>query len=187
VNPTATGGTANITQPPLRGINKNPQPGSESSKAKPKAGAANAEIAQRSTAQSSSGSNPIDEPLKAETMTSAPADKEQSISEAKAVHKNHPNLDHLSAPASAIQSGTATPAPELVGESGATATHRGSEVKDLPADEIKEVENATALREEDGEEDSAMKGVQAMQLGEGTKVQEQSAADGEDAGKSVED
>lgn len=148
-----------------------------------------AEIAARNKAQAST----IDSPPKVETMSSAPDEKEESIDTAKAVPKHLSSIDHLSAPASRLQSGTATPAEPATEEAtettaSATGTHGGSEIKEIPAEEVKKVESETDVPDEDEDEDeSAAKGVEGLQVGEGTKVQEQSAEEGEDAGKSVED
>lgn len=166
VNPTATGGSAKISQAGPAGMNKAPSPLVDSSKMRALPGAA--EIAAKNKPQPTSTSNPIDEPPKVETMSSAPADKEQNISEAKEAPKHNPAHDHLSAPASAIQSGTATPASE-------------------PASDSTEADSEAASQEAAGEEDSAAKGIQGLQVGEGAKVQQQSAKEGGDAGKSVED
>lgn len=149
-----------------------------------------AEVAAKNKPQTSPISASMDEPPKAETMSSAPVDKEQSISEAKEAHKDNPALDHLSAPASALQSGTATPAQEPVNDEAALReekTMHGDSGDRAEADEDKSASASAEDDEDDGEDDSAAKAVQGLQVGEGADVQEQSAADGGDAGKSVED
>ncbi len=89
--------------------NKAPKPMLDESKFRPLPGAA--EIAAKNKPQEQAPA--VDEPPKPETMSSAPADKQGSINAAKAILKDdHPGLDHLSAPPSAMQSGTATPQSE---------------------------------------------------------------------------
>lgn len=146
--------------------------------------------------------------VKPETMTTAPAEKEKSIGAA-----TDSKYDHLSAPASAIVSGTATPAEKKEEESGTTAdkgkydhlsvpasaiqsgtatpaeavapTSQAAAV-DAPSEEVKKVEGETRIAEEPNVE-SAAKGVEGMQVGEGKMVGEQEAKKPEDATKSVED
>jgi hypothetical protein len=154
-----------------------------------------AEIAERNKLKSSSPPAAQKAPA-VEHITTAPADKEVSINAAKEISKHHPSLDHLSAPASRIHSGTATPQPESAAVAAAATAaapapgplpsakevvaaaaprqHRGSEVKEVPLDEIKRIEDENALAEEDedGEEGAE-------------KTQEQQAKEPEDAGKSV--
>lgn len=133
-------------------------------------------------------------------MSSAPADKQDSISEAKAAPESRPSVDHLSTPASALQSGTATPASSesanevtTAGQAeGATTTESSSKADDASTGVSKaESENTAQDDEEDDDDadagDNAAKGIQGLQVGEGKKVQEQSAAQAGDAGKSVED
>lgn len=189
VNPTATSGTAKVTPPggAPRGVSKGvPLPGA-------------AEIAARNKAGSP---DPIDAPLNVETMSSSPATKRNSISAAtKAV-----SIEHLSVPPSEIPSDTSTPAPEPADPAdpaqastagGATATHNTSEVKEAPAAETEKGESKTAsketdeskaaLKETDEDEASATKAVEELHVSDAAKTQEQSATEGEKAGKSVED
>ena len=182
-------------------VNKAPQPILDPSKIRPLPGAA--EIAAKNKQQHSS---PIDEPPKPETMSSAPAEKGQSINAAKEITKHHPSEDHLSAPASAIPSGTASPQPEPEAPAAAAAQsseemrrtssttssekrHRGSEVIEAPVDEIKRIESESALKEEDedGEETKATEDLSNVKLSGGEDVAEQEAKKAEDAAKSVED
>lgn len=110
VNPTATQGTTKISQPPM--VNKTPP---QQGIALPGA----AEIAARNkpTPEQKEGKSVIDEntpPKAAETMNSAPKEKEESINAAKKLlgEGQTRGVEHLSAPPSALQSGTATPALE---------------------------------------------------------------------------
>lgn len=160
VNPTATQGTANVSQPPPI-VNKAPQPGLDESKYRALPGAAEIAARNKPTPEQQEGKSVVDDenapPKAAESMTSAPAEKEESINAAKKLlgaqqQTSGSGVDHLSAPASALQSGTATPDPEPAETLGdappeETLTHRGSEVKDVPTDEIKKVESETALAE----------------------------------------
>ena len=157
-----------------------------------------AEIAERNKAMSTSPPAAENKTPAAEHVTTAPADKEESINAAKEISKHHPSLDHLSAPASRIHSGTATPQPEAATAAAAVTAapaptaaaslpsakdvvaqaaprqHRGSEVKEVPLDEIKRIEDENALQEEDDEDE----------VPKGEKTQEQEAKEPEDAGKS---
>lgn len=189
VNPTATQGTAKVSQPP---VNKAPPPLLDDSKARPIALPGAAEIAARN--QPTSPSN--FEAINAETMTSSPEDKKQSIEQAKEkLNAPAAGVDHLSAPASRLQSGTATPAqteePSSDTPKTATEKHRGSDIIEAPSEEIKKIETENSLKEEDGEEGdtlAATKGVEGLKVGDETaKPQEQSAKEGADAGKTVED
>lgn len=170
-------------------------------------------------------------------MTSAPAEKEKSISAAAAI-KDESKYDHLSAPASAMASGTATPAekkdekedekeeiaeaatdktkyehlsvpasalqsgtatpaePTVAASEEKDQTHAGSDIKETPKDEVKEVGKASEIKEEPTKEetlkafpsvDSIAESVQGMQVGDGKTVSEQEAKKPEDAVKSVED
>ena len=177
-----------------QGVNKAPAPILDKSKFRPLPGAA--EIAVKKKPQPAS--NPVDETPKAETMTSAPAEKEEIINAAKEISKHHPALDHLSAPASRIHSGTVTPQPEPepaaaagpsdgVGGEAGEKQHRGSEIKEVPQDEVKKVESETTLHEEDEEEGDPAKGLEDLKVGDEAKTQEQDAKEGENAGKSVQD
>lgn len=149
------------------------------------------EILERNKAKSPS-TNPLEAPIALESMNSAPADKETSINAAKEAFKHHSSLDHLSAPASQIQSGTTTPQSELATQApesvdAASQQHRGSEVKEAPPEEIKRLESENALHEEADEDEEATKGLQGLKVGEGEQTQDQSAKQPDDAGKSVED
>ncbi|KAK5127193.1 hypothetical protein LTR85_008555 [Meristemomyces frigidus] len=213
VNPTATGGTTNVSQQLPGGINKAIPPLVDKSKMRPLPGAA--EIAAKNEPQAASSL--VDEPPKVETMSSAPADKEQSISEAKEVAMSHPAIEHSSAPPSALHSDTVTPTAESAVEAPATGQAAGAAATESGGEEAKDASTATAKAEnktipesdeseedddddddeedeeddddddDDNDDDSAAKAVQGLQVGEGTKVQEQKAAEGEEAGKSVED
>ena len=127
-----------------------------------------AEIAERNKAKSRSTSSPIDEPANAETTASAPAEKQASINFAQEkMAKEHPSVDHLSAPASAVHSGAASPdlKPEPEAELAKTESapaeppaaarkHRGSDVRDAPIEEIRKIESENALQEEDEEDET---------------------------------
>ncbi|KAK3701329.1 hypothetical protein LTR37_015551 [Vermiconidia calcicola] len=179
----------------VSGANKAPVSSMDESKVRALPGAA--EIAARNKAPSTS--NPVSEKLGVETMASAPVVKEQSINAAKALLKDdHPSFDHLSAPPSAMQSGTATPQeePEIapsegVGEAAPDTRHRGSEFKESSVDEINKIESENALKEggEDGKEDGqdASKGIEALEINKGERPQDQDAKEPDDAGKSVQD
>lgn len=126
-------------------------------------------------------------------------EKAEPLSAAKEVSKSHPSLDHLSAPASRIQSGTASPQiepaadpVEVVGEPIATAArqHRGSEVRDAPPEEIRKLESANALPEDPIAEDAAditAKHVSHLTFKEPEETQQQDAKEPTDAAKSVTD
>lgn len=165
-----------------QGINKAPPPILDDSKRRPLPGAA--EIAAKNKQPIS---NPIDEPLKAETMTTAPAEKKESINAAKEIAKQHPSLDHLSAPASRIQSGTATPQSEPAIAAIEEPAGESAKVQDAPEDIVNDPDKKIAVREQDEEGDSAAKGVEGLQVADGRKTQEQDAKEGEDASISVED
>lgn len=129
-----------------------------------------AEIAERNKGKSPPILKPADEPGKAETMNSAPAEKHTSINFAQEkMAKDHPAVDHLSAPASAVHSGAASPdlkpetkaetelepAPSAPAETeAATRKHRGSDVREAPIEEIKKIESESALHEEDEDEET---------------------------------
>ena len=139
-----------------------------------------AEIAERNKAKSPSSSTPIDESAKVETMRSAPAEKHASINFAQEkMAKDHPSVDHLSAPASAVHSGTASPdlQPESETElkptesapaepEAAARKHRGSDVREAPIEEIKKIESESALQEEDEEDETkeVTKGVEGVDV-----------------------
>lgn len=219
-----------------------PKPGVDESKFIPLPGAAEikAKSEEKEAAEETSAKSPdvpvaaVEPPTeKAEETTDAPADlpslsaevtpgepiKEETLNAAKAMLGggkevgDHPGLDHLSAPPSAMQSGTATPTPEAaastaveeveapkeeadnadegVGEKRRpSVTHRGSEVVEASREEVRRIERENALKEEEeGEDgkDEAVAGVQALEVGDAEKLKEQDAKDGEDAGKSVQD
>ena len=171
VNPTATAGTAQVKTP--GNVSKAPPALVDASKMRPLPGAA--EIAARnSKPQEESRPSVIDDPPKPETMDSAPVDKEKSINAAKAMLKaDHPSIDHLSAPASRIQSGTATPANEAdATEDKAEAT--GGVENQAPTAGASETEGWA-------------KKVEGLQVGDGVCIQTQDAKEPEAAGKSVED
>lgn len=127
------------------------------------------------------------------------SEKAEPLNAAKEVSKSHPSLDHLSAPASRIQSGTASPQSEPaavpvedVSDPIPTParTHRGSEVKDAPPEEIKKLESASALQEDPIAEDAAdvtAKHVSHLTFKEPAETQEQHAKEPSDAAKSVAD
>ena len=187
VSPTATGGTANISQTHGGGVSKGPKPGVDESKMRPVPGASEVAAQYKPAVPSSLAASENAQP---ETDTSAPNEKLQSINLAKRLALDEKDLDHLSAPPSQIHSGTASPAPELaegIGSDSAAKSHRGSEVTEAPPEEIKKVESETAIPEAEDEGESTAKDVQGEQVGEGKTVQEQSAKEPDDATKSVED
>lgn len=180
-------------------MNKAPQPGIDESKMQALPGAA--EIAARnSKPETEATASVIDSPPKVETMDSAPADKKESINAAKeALKGQHPSIDHLSAPASAINSGTATPVqqaePETAQKSEAAESSEPAETKEIPTEPVTEAEKES-VGEEGGvvggetevvDRETAAKGVEALQLGTGTKTQDQDAKEEQEAGTSVED
>ncbi|KAF2773431.1 hypothetical protein EJ03DRAFT_371346 [Teratosphaeria nubilosa] len=169
VAPTATGGTANISKSAAKGASQ------ASEHEQPVALPGAAEIAARSKAKTS---EPLGLPPKVETMASAPAEKEESINLAKEkIGDQHPNLEHLSAPASALQSGTATPAHDT----STAAEPTKADAKEVPAEE-------SNIQHEETQTESTAKAVADLKVSdEGAKVQEQAAKDAADATKSVED
>ncbi|KAK3071462.1 hypothetical protein LTR53_008579 [Teratosphaeriaceae sp. CCFEE 6253] len=181
VNPTATRGTAKIGQLP-GGVSKGPQPGVDESKMRPMPGAV--EIAARSSKPDSSAEASVtDAPPNVETMASAPEDKKKSINAAKeALKGQHPSIEHLSAPASRIHSGSATPAQQAEPDTAETDTTE-SKVGTDSKDDGGGIVGATEVVDRE----TAAKGVEALQIGEGTKTQEQGAKEVEQAGTSVED
>lgn len=193
VNPTATQGSAKVSQPP---VSKAPPPLLDDSKMRPIALPGAEEIAARNK-QPTSPSN--FEAINAETMTSSPEDKKSSIEEASTAKLNAPaaataNIDHLSAPASRLHSGTATPAQTEEPSSEAskpTEKHRGSDIVEAPSEEVKKIESETSLKEEEGEdadELAATKGVEGLKVADETaKPQEENAKEVDDATKTVED
>ena len=107
VKPTATAGTTKVSTPAPKAA-----PKAAPEKQQPVALPGAAEIAARNNPLPKSSP---EDAVKPETMTSAPAEKEKSIAAASAAattaaKAEDKKYDHLSAPASAIASGTATPA-----------------------------------------------------------------------------
>lgn len=202
VNPTATKGTANLSQPP---VNKAPPPGVDESKFRALPGAA--EMAERGKAQPASTSAPSqgavsDEnappPKGVETMASAPAEKQESVTAAKkllrAVQGNGGRAEHLSAP----PSGVATPEGEKA-DVAAAAKEEEKEQSTGAGEEEGKVEGESGVRDAAAEEvqgrsaggevEEAQR-VGATDAGEGKVAEEvgaQSAKEGGDAGKSVGD
>lgn len=169
-SPPRVSSAAGLNKP---GISTSPNPLIDESKMRPLPGAA--EIAAKNKAQPTS--NPIDEPPAPETISSAPAAKEESIDAAKEVTAE-PAAEPAVAPS------------EEVRERLSERRHRGSEVFDAPLDEIRRIENENALREEDEDEEevtTATSGIASVKFNEGEKVQEQDAKEPADASKSVED
>jgi hypothetical protein len=177
-------------------------PGAAEIAAKAKAKTSTSTSTSTAATTSTSTSEPIDAPPKAV----------DSINVAKEIAKQHPSIDHLSAPASRIQSGTATPAPEAEPTkkastsaaaaestpSTAAATKKEEEpvkeaaTKEEPAEQAKqpsmeEVTPAAKKDDDDAETETAAKGVEGVHVGEGAETQKQDAKEGEDAGKSLED
>ncbi|KAK1075803.1 hypothetical protein LTR74_000211 [Friedmanniomyces endolithicus] len=192
VNPTATSGSASISQPPSSAASKGPTSGVDEAKIRPLHGTE--ESASKGPSDEPSTTSVIDESPKPETMESAPVDKEESISAAKqALKAQHPSIDHLSAPASRIHSGSATPAqqaePVTMSKTSGGAEKDEGEGEELADGEGKKEAGGVAEFREAKDEKTASTGVQALQLGseEGTRTQEQSAVEGGDAGQSVED
>lgn len=158
VSTTATKGTAEIgSRPPGLGggDHKAVPPLVDHSKIRPLSG----------TTSGAGGESILDEPVKAETMTSAPAEKERSVDVATGEKGQRSGIDHLSAPASALQSGTATPGAGSGVEGGEEGDVAGSEGKEVPV----------------------LKGGRGEGEGEGVRTQVQAAKEGDDATKSVED
>ncbi|KAK3675547.1 hypothetical protein LTR78_004631 [Recurvomyces mirabilis] len=180
INPTATAGTAKLSQPPSpTGVKKSPAPVLDDSKQRP---------------------IPIPLPAAAEMAarnsktvpTSTPASEPAAKDGVMKSQQGHRNIEHLSAPASRLHSGTATPAEaegereeeeEVKGaktgaETGAETTTATSESKDSKVT-VKPVEEET--------KEMTSKSVEPVQSHEAEKTQQQSAKDGEEATKSVED
>ncbi|KAK4560795.1 hypothetical protein LTR86_005375 [Recurvomyces mirabilis] len=214
INPTASAGTAKLSQPSTTSVNKSPAPVLDDSKQRPIPLPGAAEIAARNrkdVPSTTSTSEPaakdggegggevdvktssITDPPKPETISSAPVDKESSLNAAKEAMKSqqgHRNIEHLSAPASRLHSGTATPA-----EAEAEGTEE--EEEDKAAETEAEAVTATSeskagevadkpVEEEEGKETTS-KAVEPVQSHEAEKTQQQGAKDGEEATKSVED
>ena len=126
MKPTATAGSSKIT------------PAASTSKVAAPAASAPANqqpIALPGAAEIAARNNPLpksspEDAVKPETMTSAPAEKEKSINAAAAAAGS--KVDHLSAPPSAIPSGTATPA-EKKDEENTTAEKEKAKVDHLSA------------------------------------------------------
>ena len=157
-----------------------------------------AEIAARSKSMSppNKATEPPGDAPSLEKITSEPAENVAIVSSAEAISKDHPSLDHLSAPASAIQSGSATPRDGTAEASAeaidapATATkHRGSEVIEAPPEDIRKVESASALTEDPAEDttERATKGVSSLTFQEPVRTQEQDAKAAESATDTVAD
>lgn len=157
-----------------------------------------AEIAARSKSMSlpNKATEPPGDAPSLEKIASEPAENVAIVSSAEIVSKDHPSLDHLSAPASAIQSGSATPrdgtaegSAEAVDVPAATTKHRGSEVIEAPPEEIREVESASALTEDPAEDttERATTGVSSLTFQEPVKPQEQDAKAADDATETVAD
>lgn len=143
------------------------------------------EIAARNKATSPS----TREALSPETKTSSPLDSKVKAEESsQEAVKSHAALDHLSAPASRIHSGTATPtkSDDATSEARSKESHRGSDIVEAPAEEIKKIESQNSLKEEDEEDTEAVKGISELKVDE-EKTQEQPAKDAAAAEKSVGD
>jgi hypothetical protein len=192
VKSTATAGTSKVSAPAVPATKAAPTAQYQQPIALPGA----AEIAARNNPLPKSSP---EDAAKPESMTSAPAEKEKSIKAAEAVRVDEgeekkeedkeekeettsatdksKHEEHLSVPASALQSGTATPSEE--------------------SEDAEEVKKPAAFRESFIKESSTSSSstsiaslaerVQAMQVGEGKNVGEQEAGKAEDAVKSVED
>ncbi|KAK6439765.1 hypothetical protein LTR95_004036 [Oleoguttula sp. CCFEE 5521] len=196
LNKPAAGGSMGMG----RGKIPPPRPGVDDSKMRPLPGAA--EIKARNapkpdaapTAEKPSVSG---ENAKPETSDTASAEKEPSANAAKALLGDQSNAkyDHLSAPASAMQSGSATPA---------VVKEDAEESDDVPEESVKAAKSAMARESsaskpetsslaakqadaEDEDEESAAMGVADLQLGKGKTTDQQAAKEPDDAGKSVED
>ncbi|KAF2716363.1 hypothetical protein K431DRAFT_235531 [Polychaeton citri CBS 116435] len=156
-----------------------------------------AEIAARNKPAATSSSTPAasttsgSEATKPEPSTSVPSEKPRAVKIAGEPSRE----EHLSAPPSALQSGTATPAEPAADAKLATlssipksvkAEHQGSELHEAPQHVVKEVEKDTSTSEEP-EIKSVTKGVEELQVGSGATTQDQKAKDASVAGESVED
>lgn len=108
-------------------------------------------------------SDPVEAPTQDEKMASSPTEKLKAV-------PSHHGIDHLSAPPSALHSGTASPAPERA-EADATKPQAGSEILERPEEEDKNAEHHGVLK---GEGD------------DGAMTQRQGAEQASDAGTSVE-
>lgn len=191
ISTTATGGTAKISQPSTSGVNKAPAPVLDDSKQRPIALPGAAEIAARNSkpvaATTSEGegeqkSSTIDDPPKPETMSSAPVDKEASLNAAKEAMKSqgHKNIEHLSAPASRLQSGTATPAEveevDKVDQVGTPATTAPAEQSKGLEKEVEEPPATKPTAAAEASQEAAVEGEKAEEETVGTKEVESEAA-----------
>ncbi|EME87317.1 uncharacterized protein MYCFIDRAFT_75171 [Pseudocercospora fijiensis CIRAD86] len=165
--------------------NKKPEPSFDKSRGIALPGAA--EIAARNKAQSATKV----EASNAEPHISSPEEKKSSVEAVKDIKSSHPAIDHLSAPASRIQSGTATPAQvEEAPSSEEKQKHRGSDIIVADAEQVKEIEKSNLLQEdpnEDAEDTDAVKGVADLKVDDEKPTQEQAAKEPEDASKTVAD
>jgi hypothetical protein len=119
------------------------------------------------------------------------------VNEASSTDKDK-HEEHLSVPASAFQSRTATPAELAVEKKELEPVSSASgNVKDAPTQEVKKAEKPAEIKEElfrepmqRSDSDSLVniaEHIQDMQLGDGKIVGQQEAGKAEDAVKSVED
>ncbi|KXL47373.1 hypothetical protein M433DRAFT_1179 [Acidomyces richmondensis BFW] len=86
-------------------------------------------------------SDSAEAPTQTETITSVPTEKRGIIETAQKAVLSHHGIDHLSAPPSALQSGTASPAPERAETDDATTTMGGTEVSKTPVEGDKNTEH----------------------------------------------
>ncbi|KAM3415518.1 hypothetical protein BST61_g9039 [Cercospora zeina] len=164
----------NVSVPAAASSNVKPSPPPAVSRAQGIALPGAAEIAARKKKSSP--------PLQAkivETRAAATTEPVPEAGKAKEAPISHPAIDHLSAPASRIQSGTATPvegeerkesdagspAQEPADAAAVTEKHRGSEVVEASADDIKKIESEISItegkEEEQKEENDAVEDVTA--------------------------
>jgi hypothetical protein len=177
VNPTATAGTTTLSETSVAsGGSKAPAPLLDESKAKPVPLPGAAEIAARNSNSAPMAASTIDDLPKPETMSSPPEEKKESLNAAKEALKAHPNVEHLSAPASRLHSGTATPA-----EAETEVKQSETEVTSQPA------EGGIVAATEVVDKATAEKGIEALHLGDADKTEEQSGTADEDITASVSD
>lgn len=203
-NAAPAGGRAGVqTAPPL---SHNTTPTSTSSKSVPASKPAQpvfdkskavalpgaAEIAARNKAKV--------EAAKTEPQTSPVEEKKSSDVTTQNVTNTHRAQDHLSAPASRTQSGSATPAQtEETSTVEGKEQHSGSQVLIADIEGVRKIENSFSLQEEPNQDEAedqgkeeltAEKGISELKVNDDDyekPTQEQDAKEPEDAGKSVAD
>ncbi|KAM0705744.1 hypothetical protein Q7P35_007104 [Cladosporium inversicolor] len=169
VKPTATAGTTKISTPAPK-ASKAAAPEKQQPIALPGA----AEIAARNNPLPKSSP---EDAVKPETMTSAPAEKEKSIAAATAAAKSEDKkYDHLSAPASALASGTATPAEK---ENKKEVEKKDVEKKDVEKKDVekKDVEKKDVEKKDVEKKDVEKKDVEKKEVEKKDEKKEESSSE----------